>query len=148
MTNLAACENSLNIASTIHVSDEDSQTVFRSSNGIELDRGAAYLEMSELTPMDSPFVSDGARQNRKQITEVLKEFGFVAYPYEFWHYSKGDVFDGYLRRTGKAARYGAIDFDPFSGRISPVEKPAKPLNSLDNIRQMADKVLKHLGHSD
>ena len=123
-------------------------SVVRCSDGIELDRCGAYLEMSELTPMDSPFVSDGARQNRKQITEVFQKFGFVAYPYEFWHYSKGDVFDGYLQGTSKPARYGAIDFDPLTGRISPVEKPAKPLNSLDNVRQMADKVLKHLGHSD
>ena len=36
----------------------------------EVDRGAPYLEMSALTPMGSPFVSDAARRNRQEITRA------------------------------------------------------------------------------
>lgn len=43
-------------------------------------RGGAYLEMSELTPMDSPFIAADARENRAAITTLMARHGFVTYP--------------------------------------------------------------------
>ena len=79
--------------------------------GTELDRGGAYLEMSELTPMASPFPTEAQRQNRQAITDIMHRHGWMAYPYEFWHYSAGDVYAESLLRSGRAARYGAVTFD-------------------------------------
>ncbi len=122
-------------------------SVFR-YDGTELDRGGAYLEMSELTPMDSPFVSSSAHQNRKQITDIFEGSGFSAYPYEFWHYCKGDAYDAYLHSTNQPARYGAIDFDPLTGQVSPIQHPGEPLNSIDDIRQMIEERLERIDRSD
>jgi len=104
--------------------------------GKEIDRGATYLEMSERTPMDSPFVCEEARRNRERITAAFKQFGFTAYPYEFWHYSQGDVSGQILGGTGGPARYGPVDFDEADGRVRPIEDPLAPLNSIEDIRRI------------
>lgn len=101
--------------------------------GREVDRGAAYLEMSELTPMGSPFAGPAARRNREEITAIMREAGFVAYPYEFWHYSAGDAFEAVALDSAEPARYGAIDRDPATGAVTPLADPARPLNTLEEI---------------
>jgi len=62
----------------------------RRADGAEVWRGKPYLEMSEYTPMNSPFVSAEERHNRQEITRVMERHGFLHYPGEFWHYNKGD----------------------------------------------------------
>jgi zinc D-Ala-D-Ala dipeptidase len=108
----------------------------------EMDRGAPYVEMSELTPMASPFVSAQARKNRRAITALMARHGFVAYPYEFWHYSKGDAYDAHLARSGKPARYGAVDLDLDSGRTTPMKSPLKLLCAAEEVRRRIDEALK------
>jgi D-alanyl-D-alanine dipeptidase len=111
----------------------------------ELDRGGPYLEMSEKTPMDSPFVSTEARQNRKAITEVFEPFGFAPYPYEFWHYSRGDIQEAVLRRTGHPARYGPVDFDPADGKVRPVADADQPFVSMEEVREMSAQAMDGAG---
>ena len=55
-------------------------SVLDRASGEEVDRGGPYLEMSERTPMHSPFVSPQAQRNRHEITEIMRESGFVEYP--------------------------------------------------------------------
>jgi D-alanyl-D-alanine dipeptidase len=100
----------------------------------ELDRGAPYLEMSALTPMGSPFVSDAARRNRRDITALMRRHGFVDYPWEFWHYSSGDAFEQVLLETGRPAIYGAVQWDAGTNQVTPLPQPEQPLNSFDEIR--------------
>jgi zinc D-Ala-D-Ala dipeptidase len=104
-------------------------SVLDRANGAEIDRGRPYLEMSELTPMDSPFISAEARANRAAITALMGRHGFVTYPWEFWHYNKGDAYDHFLRQTGQTARYGAVDVSLVDGRVQAIEEPLTPLNS-------------------
>jgi len=108
----------------------------------EVDRGAPYIEMSALTPMASPFVSPQAQQNRRDITALMQRHGLVAYPWEFWHYSSGDAYDAFLSGTGQPARYGAVDWDPVSGAVTPMAQPTEPLNSEDEIRAEIDAALR------
>ena len=107
----------------------------------EIDRGGSYLELSELTPMASPFISDAATRNRTKITEIMYRHGFVAYPYEFWHYSKGDSYAEFLTKSDKPARYGPVDFDPESGSITPILNAEKPFLSLGDIEQNIEAAL-------
>jgi zinc D-Ala-D-Ala dipeptidase len=95
----------------------------------EVDRGAPYLEVSELTLMESPFVSPEAAANRREITELMARHGFRTYSYEFWHYSKGDVYDALNAGAGLPARYGPVDVDAATGAVHPVSDPTAPLNS-------------------
>ena len=81
-------------------------SVMTADSGEELDRGVPYLELSEKTPMESPFVSNQARRNRSIVTGILLRHGFVAYPYEFWHYSSGDVVAEVAAGSSAPARYG------------------------------------------
>lgn len=108
-------------------------SVLDRANGEEIDRGRPYLEMSELTPMDSPFISAEARANRAAITALMGRHGFVTYPWEFWHYNKGDAYDHFLNQTGQPARYGAVHVSLADGRVQAIEEPLTPLNSLAEI---------------
>jgi hypothetical protein len=107
----------------------------------ELDRGAPYLEMSERTPMDSPFVSAEARRNRQEISALMQRHGFLAYPWEFWHYSSGDAYEQVLMKSGRPAIYGAVSFDPQTLQVAPLAQPEQPLNSFDEIRAAIDAAL-------
>jgi len=120
----------------ISVINRDSRT--------ELSRGAPYLELSELTPMDSPFVSDKARENRRAISDIMRRHGFLPYPYEFWHYSQGDAFGEYIAKSGRTARYGPVDADLETGDLTPIENPHLPLVSLDEIRRAITQAAKRL----
>ena len=113
-------------------------------NGNELDRGGPYLELSQLTPMSSPFVSEAARRNRAQITDIMLSSGFVAYPFEFWHYSQGDLFQTVLGTGNASARYGAINFHPQSGSVVPIDDPFASLHTLSEIEETIQDTLKNL----
>ena len=104
----------------------------------EVDRGAPYLQMSEKTPMDSPFVPAEAQRNRRDISALMAAHGFVAYPWEFWHYSSGDAYEQVLRKTARPAIYGAVDCDPQTLQVTPLAQPELPLNSFDEIRAEID----------
>jgi D-alanyl-D-alanine dipeptidase len=114
--------------------------------GKEIDRGRPYLEMSELTPMESPFIEKAALENRLAIRQVLESNGFLAYPYEFWHYNQGDVYDEILNNTGKSACYGAVHCDLRTGEISPVEDPMETLNSNAEIERAMNDALMRIGN--
>jgi len=123
-------------------------SVHHIDDGSEVDRGGPYLELSELTPMSSPFVSDAARANRATITEVMARHRFVAYPYEFWHYNQGDAYDHFLSGNRSAARYGAVDVDPASGRVRAISDPRQPLNAPEEIEAEIWRVMSRVGATD
>lgn len=102
-------------------------------DGNEIDRGAAYLEISEKTPMGSPFVSAEAQVNRREITAIMARHGFRTYPFEFWHYNKGDAYDEHLSASGRPARYGPVDFDALTGAVTAIPDPTAPLNTAEEI---------------
>lgn len=110
----------------------------------EVDRGAPYLEMSALTPMDSPFVPEAGRRNRREISALMRRHGFVEYPWEFWHYSSGDAYEQVLRGTGLPAVYGAVRWDPATNGVEPLSDPDRPLNSFEEIRAEIDAALSRL----
>jgi zinc D-Ala-D-Ala dipeptidase len=116
-------------------------SVHHVADGVEVDRGGPYVEMSERTPMQSPFVSDAARANRAAITGLMARHGFVTYPFEFWHYNQGDVYDHYLNGNRAPARYGAVDVDPATGRVRAIADPSRPLNAPDEIEAEIRRVL-------
>lgn len=109
-------------------------SIYNRADSKEIDRGGDYMELSELTPMDSPFISETARQNREEITRIFVDQGFVTYPFEFWHYNSGDVYDSII--NNRDARYGAIDWDRNTGKVNPVEDPYTPLNSEMDFGEM------------
>jgi hypothetical protein len=93
-------------------------SVIDQNTGRELPRGGPYIEISERTPMDSPFVTAEEAANRKAITALFLRHGWYAYPFEFWHYSSGDSYAEDIAGSGKPARYGPVTFE--NGAMKPV----------------------------
>jgi len=108
-------------------------TVLTCKGRHEVDRGGSYLELSERTPMGSPFISLLARRHRDRINELLSEQGFLPYPYEFWHFSHGDADHALVSGADHPAVYGPVDCDLSSGTVTPVAASCRPLISLADI---------------
>ena len=99
-------------------------------DGTEVWRGGPYVEMSERTPMRSPFISASELKNRLEITEVMESHGFMHFPFEFWHFNKGDAGAHILTGNPEPARYGPVNWDPQTNTVTPVEDSMTPLNPL------------------
>lgn len=115
-------------------------SVLQRDSGDEVGRGAPYVEISEVTPMASPFVSEQAQRNRQEITALMARHGFVTYPWEFWHYNGGDAYEELLKESGRPARYGAVHMAP-DGSVTPIDNPCEPLNSTEVVRALMAEVL-------
>lgn len=85
-------------------------TILDRSTGAEIDRGGSYIEFSERTPMESPFITLEALENRLTVQSMFHRNGWRAYPWEFWHFSSGDCYAEFLSGSGNASRYGAVRF--------------------------------------
>jgi D-alanyl-D-alanine dipeptidase len=119
-------------------------SVFDEASGKEVDRGAVFPEISERTPMASPFVSESARQNRDEIEHIFRGCGWVAYPWEFWHFNAGDHFAEYLTKSGRPGRYGPIRFENGrGGKVTPISQAEAdtPLERLDFYERKIHEVL-------
>ena len=102
-------------------------SVFERDGGCEVWRGAPYLTMDEVTPMDSPYVAWEAQRNRSDITQIMAVHGFIHYPGEFWHYNQGDALQQMIAASGLPGRYGPVEWDPHTNRISPFSDVHTPL---------------------
>ncbi|MCU1487062.1 MAG: peptidase and DD-carboxypeptidase VanY/endolysin [Actinomycetia bacterium] len=112
--------------------------------GDELDFGGPYLTMSEITPMASPFVSATVRTNREAIVEAFSDQGFYPYPFEYWHYSRDDVYGVLLGHDKGPARHGPVYVDLASGMPTPVVDPARELMPRDDLLDVLAERLRQL----
>lgn len=110
-------------------------SVFRRDDGGEVWRGNAYLEMSERTPMRSPFIDSEALANRLAITSLMETHGFMHFPFEFWHFNKGDAGAHILTGNPAPARYGPVNWNPQTNEVAPVADPLALLNPLPVIER-------------
>ena len=108
-------------------------SVVHREDGAEVWRGNPYLEMSERTPMRSPFIEEQDLENRLEITSMMEARGFIHFPYEFWHYNQGDAMGHILSGKPAPARYGPVHWDPQTNQVTPYDDPLSPLNPLDII---------------
>jgi D-alanyl-D-alanine dipeptidase len=128
--------------SAIDVSVIDRET------GREIDRGAPFPEISERTPMASPFVTPEQRRNRDEIEGLFLACDFHAYPYEFWHFNSGDCFAAYLTKSGRPGRYGPIVFD-HGKKIRAIgqDEADTPLEPIAFYEKQIQASLERLGNS-
>jgi D-alanyl-D-alanine dipeptidase len=110
-------------------------SVFHRDGGAEVWRGGPYLEMSERTPMRSPFIEQQELENRLAITAVMESHGLMHFPFEFWHFNKGDAGGHLLTGQSAPARYGAVNWNRETNQVTPVPDPLTPLNPLPVIEK-------------
>lgn len=120
-------------------------SVFRRDDGSEVWRGNSYLEMSERTPMRSPFVEPADLQNRLDITAMMEAHGFIHFPYEFWHYNQGDAMGHILSGQPAPARYGPVHWNTHTNSVTAYENPLSPLNPLEAIEREISAAIKRAG---
>ena len=110
-------------------------SVFHRDDGKEVWRGNSYLEMSERTPMRSPFIGEEDLKRRLEITAMMEVRGFMHFPQEFWHFNKGDAGAHLLTGEPGAAKYGPVHWDPKTNQVTPYDNPLSPLNPLEVIEK-------------
>lgn len=108
-------------------------SVWHQDDDTEVWRGYPYLEMSECTPMRSPFVGPEDIQNRLAITAVMEKHGFMHFPFEFWHYDKDDAAMHIITGNPNPCRFGPVNWDPTTNEVTPVADPLALLNPLSVI---------------
>ncbi len=119
-------------------------SVFRRDDRSEVWRGKSYLEMSEYTPMESPFITPEERDNRREITAVMERHGFMHFPGEFWHYNSGDVLAQLLTKSNQPGRYGPIHLDLASGSVTPYDDPMAPLIPIEQMEGALERTLQQI----
>ena len=110
-------------------------SVFHRDDGREVWRGSPYLEFSERSTMRSPVIDPDALQNRLDITAMMEAHGLRHYPFEFWHYSKGDAMEHLLTGNPAPARYGPVNWNPQTNEFTAVADPMTPLNPMPVIEK-------------
>jgi len=110
-------------------------SVYNRKDGCEIWRGNPYLEMSEMTPMASPYVEQTYLDNRFEITAILEKHGFIHYPFEFWHYNKGDALAHLLQNNHEPARFGPVHWDSKTNCVTVVENSLEPLIPLSVLEK-------------
>ena len=91
--------------------------------------------------MRSPFVSEDDRANRLEITEIMESHGFMHFPFEFWHFNKGDAGAHILTDNTEPARFGPVHWDSASNTVRAVEDPLSLLNPLPVIEAEIEAAL-------
>ena len=69
------------------------------------------------------------------ISACLFKSLFIHFPFEFWHFNQGDALGHVLGGQAGPARYGPVDWDPDSHRVTPCADPLAPLHSLAAIEE-------------
>jgi len=111
-------------------------------DGARVDLGGTYPELSPCTPMDSPWISAEVRRHRRMLCEVFGAEGFVPYPFEFWHFSRGDADCEMIRGSGLPGRFGPVRRLGEDGRILPVADVLRPLvTEADVARRLKENKL-------
>ncbi len=110
-------------------------SVFRRDDGSEVWRGYPYLEMSECTPMRSPFVAPEHVAARLEIAAMMEKHGFIHFPFEFWHFDKDDAGMHILTGNPAPCRFGPVNWDPRTNEVTPVPDPLALLNPLPVIEK-------------
>jgi D-alanyl-D-alanine dipeptidase len=108
-------------------------SVFNRDDHTEVWRGGPYIEMSERTPMRSPFITAEQLENRLTITAKMEAHHFVHFPFEYWHFNQGDAMAHMLTDRPAPARYGPVDWNPHTNEVTPYADALGPLNPLSQM---------------
>ena len=84
-----------------------------------------------LNPRVRSYSKDIQLECVKLLKEGMEKFGFINYPFEYWHYSIGDVCAAYLGGQDTAV-FGPVEFDSQSHNLTTPIK-GKQLREFFNV---------------
>jgi D-alanyl-D-alanine dipeptidase len=100
-----------------HTAGAAVDVLLQNTDGLLINFGAPYPHGGIESTTDYPKLSKEARQNRQTLKDGMEKFGFINYPFEYWHYSIGDVCAAYLSGQ-KSSIYMPLDYDPITGKTT------------------------------
>lgn len=83
----------------------------------KIDMGSEYPEGRAESKTTHPELSKKVIVLRKMLVSAMESSGLINYPFEWWHFSSGDVCATYLEKKPKA-KYGPVYFEPKSGKMT------------------------------
>ena len=83
----------------------DVQLINEMELAIDVGKGESE-EYSEHARTDYKNITQEQKRNRNFLKKLFEDAGFINYPYEWWHWSYGDKYWGFV--TGNKAIYGAV----------------------------------------
>lgn len=78
--------------------------------GYTIDMGCNTMHAGVEAAIDYKGFQNNILENRMLLKKIMGDAGFSNYPFEYWHWSIGDVCDTYLKKNSYAV-YGTIDFN-------------------------------------
>ena len=78
------------------------------------------------------------------VTALMEAHGFVHFPFEYWHFNKGDTMAHTLAGLLAPARYGPVHWDAAANTVTPYADALIPLNPL---AQMEAEIFAALGRA-
>lgn len=76
----------------------------------EIDMGSEYSALDDVSITNFPKLPDKIKTIRKLFCEITAKNGLVNYPYEYWHFSRGDVCASFINKESHAI-YSPVEFD-------------------------------------
>ena len=110
-----------------HIAGASVDVLLQNKAGKLLFFGAHYPKGDIESVTNYPHLSKIAKINRKILKNGMERHGFVNYPFEYWHYSIGDVCAAHILKQ-KYAKYGPVNYD-FKNKKYFFEKDKKELYS-------------------
>ncbi len=96
--------------------------------GKSLDFGVPYPHGGIESTTNYPHLPKKVIGNRKLLKDGMEKYGLINYPFEYWHYSNGDVAAAFI--TGQNyAIYGPVNYNAKAKKIV-IPKLKKSLRSL------------------
>ncbi|MEK9208451.1 MAG: M15 family metallopeptidase, partial [Patescibacteria group bacterium] len=77
--------------------------------------GSDYPQGVNESYTEYPYLPEKVKSLRKTLCEVMASEGLINYPFEWWHFSMGDVCASYLKGQ-KMAIYGPLEYDIKTGK--------------------------------
>lgn len=91
-------------------------TLLRATDQQPIDMGCPYLHGGPESGTSYPNISEEAKGYRKLLVSVMENCGLVNYPFEYWHFSKGDVCAAHVKKQ-LFAIYAPVDLDKATGEL-------------------------------
>ena len=118
-------------------------SVFRRGDGTEVWRGKP-IEISEYTPMESPFVTAQEQEHRREITRLMEEQGFLHYPVSSGITTRGTRCFKCCRRAANRGATVPVHWNPHTGEVTPFADVHAPLTPPDVFQQLITDALQRI----
>jgi len=80
-----------------------------------INMGSNYPQGVSESYTEYPHLTEKVKSLRKTLCNAMANEGLVNYPFEWWHFSMGDVCAAYLKGQ-KIAIYGPLEFNIKTGK--------------------------------